>query len=116
MPFSKARYGTRAKFNKMKRCVKKVGTKGKYNPYAVCRASIYKPAIKNVKKGMVFKTPSGNYLKVTQRPYFKKVGDRPDIFYGRFVKPTNFNQKRLPDDRELAIWDFEFAKGYKRVR
>jgi hypothetical protein len=41
MPFSKARYGTRAKFSKMKRCVKKVGTKGKVNPHAVCRASIY---------------------------------------------------------------------------
>jgi len=41
MPFSVKRYGTRAKMNKMKRCVKAVGTKGKVNPYAVCRASIY---------------------------------------------------------------------------
>jgi len=41
MPFSVKRYGTRAKMNKMKRCVKAVGTRGKVNPYAVCRASIY---------------------------------------------------------------------------
>jgi len=47
MPFTKARYGTKAKFQKMKRCVKAVGTKGKVNPYAVCRTSIYgKPTIK----------------------------------------------------------------------
>ena len=41
MPFTKARYGTKAKFQKMKRCVKAVGTRGKVNPFAVCRASIY---------------------------------------------------------------------------
>jgi hypothetical protein len=41
MPFTKARYGTRLKFHKMQRCVKAVGTGGKVNPFAVCRASIY---------------------------------------------------------------------------
>jgi hypothetical protein len=42
MPFSKKRYGTKVKYRKMKRCVASVkkGSK-KYNPYAVCRASIY---------------------------------------------------------------------------
>lgn len=43
MPFSVKRYGTRAKMNKMKRCVKSVKAKTtKVNPYVVCRASIYK--------------------------------------------------------------------------
>lgn len=42
MPFSVKRYGTRAKFAKMKRCVKAVKAKStKVNPYAVCRSSIY---------------------------------------------------------------------------
>lgn len=42
MPFSKARYGTKAKFAKMKRCVRKVSASSKrVNPFAVCRASIY---------------------------------------------------------------------------
>ena len=43
MPFTKKRYGTKKKWEKMKRCVKKVKAKGgKVNPYAVCRAAIYK--------------------------------------------------------------------------
>jgi len=44
MPYSKKRYGSRKKFNKMKRCVASVKKKSKrkVNPYAVCRASIYK--------------------------------------------------------------------------
>jgi hypothetical protein len=42
-PYSKKRYETKEKFNKMKRCVKKLKMKnGKANPYAVCRKSIYK--------------------------------------------------------------------------
>lgn len=43
MPYTKKRYGSKTKYRKMKRCVKKVKKKGgKVNPYAVCRASIYK--------------------------------------------------------------------------
>jgi hypothetical protein len=43
MPFSVRRYGTRTKMHKMKRCVKEVKAKTtKVNPYAVCRASIYR--------------------------------------------------------------------------
>ena len=42
MPYSKKRYGTRKQFEKMKRCVASVKKQSKkYNPYAVCRASIY---------------------------------------------------------------------------
>jgi hypothetical protein len=51
MPFSVKRYGTRAKFAKMKRCVASVSASGsKVNPFAVCRASIY-PKDKNYEKG-----------------------------------------------------------------
>jgi hypothetical protein len=44
MPYSPKRYGSRAKWRSYKRCVSKVRAKsrGKVNPYAVCRASIYK--------------------------------------------------------------------------
>lgn len=43
MPYSKKRYGSKKKYKKMKSCVKKVKRKGTgVNPYAVCRASIYK--------------------------------------------------------------------------
>lgn len=43
MPFSKARYGTRKKYRKYKRCTAKVKKRSKkVNPYAVCRASVYK--------------------------------------------------------------------------
>lgn len=43
MPYSKKRYGSKAKYGKYKRCVKKVGRKSKsVNPYAVCRSSVYK--------------------------------------------------------------------------
>lgn len=42
MPYSKKRYGTKAKWKKMKRCVKTVSKKSKgVNPFAVCRKSIY---------------------------------------------------------------------------
>jgi len=43
MPYSKKRYGSKTKYKKYKRCVKKVKKKGKVkSPYAVCRARIYK--------------------------------------------------------------------------
>jgi hypothetical protein len=43
MPYSKKRYGSRKKYKKFKRCVKKVKKKGTAtSPYAVCRAAIYK--------------------------------------------------------------------------
>lgn len=42
MPYSKKRYGTKAQYRKMKSCVKKVSTIKGVNPFAVCRASIYK--------------------------------------------------------------------------
>lgn len=42
MPYSKKRYGTKAKWEKMKRCVKAVSKNSKkVNPYAVCKSSIY---------------------------------------------------------------------------
>ena len=42
MPFTKARYETRAKWKKYKRCIAKVKKKGGVkSPHAVCRASIY---------------------------------------------------------------------------
>jgi len=44
MPYTKSRYGTKTQYKKMKSCVKAVGAAGKYNPYAVCRASIYPQA------------------------------------------------------------------------
>ena len=51
MPFSVKRYGTRAKFAKMKRCVSKVSASGsRVNPYAVCRSSIYNKD-KNYQRG-----------------------------------------------------------------
>jgi hypothetical protein len=43
MPYSKKKYGTKKKWRKYKRCVKEVVSKdGQYNPYAICRSSIYK--------------------------------------------------------------------------
>ena len=75
-----------------------------------------KPKIKDVKVGMVFRNHRGNYFMVTERPFFDVRGDRPDIFYAVLVNPKNFRQKRLPDDREFAVWDFEYKKGYKRVK
>jgi hypothetical protein len=39
MPYSKKRYKSRKLWNKYKRCVKKVKTKG--NKFAICRKSIY---------------------------------------------------------------------------
>lgn len=42
MPYTKKRYGSKAKWRKYKRCVKKVAKKGEaYSPYAVCRAMLY---------------------------------------------------------------------------
>lgn len=42
MPFSKKRYGTKAKWKKMKKCVKEVSKKNrKVNPFSVCRVSVY---------------------------------------------------------------------------
>jgi len=42
MPFTKARYGTRAKWRKYRRCVARVKRAGTAkSPYAVCRAAIY---------------------------------------------------------------------------
>ena len=42
MPYSKKRYGSKAKWEKMKRCVKKVAQNNpSVNPYAVCRVAIY---------------------------------------------------------------------------
>jgi len=42
MPYSVKRYGSREKYGKYNRCVKKVRNKNtSVNEYAVCRASIY---------------------------------------------------------------------------
>ena len=41
MPYSKKRYGTRAKYKKYRRCVEKVKRKKVKSPHAVCRASVY---------------------------------------------------------------------------
>lgn len=73
-----------------------------------------KPKIKDVKKGMVFKVKSRefgvtNYAKVTERPYFTKRGDRPDIFYALFVNPKDFSKKRLQLGREFAVWDWNYV-------
>lgn len=43
MPYSKKKYGSRTQYRKMKRCVKEVKSKSPgVNPFAICRASIYK--------------------------------------------------------------------------
>ena len=43
MPYSKKRYGSKKKYGKYQRCVKKVKKKGTAkNPYAVCRSAVYK--------------------------------------------------------------------------
>lgn len=81
-----------------------------------------KPKIEDVKVGMVFRVKHGkaiNYARVTKRPQFKRPGDRPDIFYAVFVKPDNFSQKRLSDDREFSVWDYEYngkREKWNRVR
>jgi len=42
MPYSKKRYGSKTKYKKYKRCVKKVKKKGEVeSPFAVCRKSVY---------------------------------------------------------------------------
>jgi len=42
MPYTKKRYGSKAKWKKYKSCVKKVKKKGKVkSPHAICRASVY---------------------------------------------------------------------------
>jgi hypothetical protein len=42
MPYSRKRYGSKKKWSKYKRCVRKVSKrKGVKSPYAICRASIY---------------------------------------------------------------------------
>lgn len=81
------------------------------------------PKIADVRVGMVFDTGSitnageKNFARVTQRPFFENKGDRPDIFYVVFVDPKNFKKKRLPNDREFAVWDFNYENdGWKRVK
>lgn len=80
-----------------------------------------KPKIKDVKVGMVFRVRSKdcnvtNYARVTKRPSFNKKGDRPDIFYAVLVNPKNFRKKRLSSDREFAVWDFNYKRGWSRVK
>lgn len=43
MPYSKKRYGTRAKYKKYQSCVRKVKAKDKRvkSPHAICRTAIY---------------------------------------------------------------------------
>lgn len=42
MPFTRKRYGTRAKYRKYRRCVRKVKRKSRVkSPYAVCRKAVY---------------------------------------------------------------------------
>ena len=42
MPYSKKRYGSRTKYKKYRRCVRKVKKRGGVkSPHAVCRASVY---------------------------------------------------------------------------
>lgn len=84
-----------------------------------------KPKFKDVKIGMVFKKKKfrrdfdgaviQNYMKVTRIPYFEKKGDRKNIFYAIYVNPRNFSKKRLPSDREFAVWDFNYNRE-KMVR
>lgn len=67
-----------------------------------------KPEIKDVKVGMVFKVKSKqfgvtNLAKVTSRPFFDVAGDRPNIFYAKFVG------RKGMDDREFAVWSFNYA-------
>lgn len=43
MPYSRKRYGSRIKYNKYRRLVKKLKKQGSVkNPYAVARAAIYR--------------------------------------------------------------------------
>ena len=43
MPYSRKRYGSRKQYKSYRSCVRKVKSKkGKVNPYAVCRKSVYK--------------------------------------------------------------------------
>ena len=43
MPYSKKRYGTKEKYRKYKRLVRKLKSEGRVkNPHAVARASIYR--------------------------------------------------------------------------
>lgn len=32
-------------------------------------------------------------------------------FYAVFVDPDDLTQRRLPDDREFFVWDFDFERG-----
>lgn len=43
MPYTKKRYGSKKKYRKYKRCVKKVKRKNSRvkSPHAICRASVY---------------------------------------------------------------------------
>lgn len=49
MPYTKKRYGSKKKYHKYRRCIKEVSKGSKrYNPYAVCRASVYGKARKKI--------------------------------------------------------------------
>lgn len=42
MPYTRKRYGTKAKYKKYRRCVRKVKKKGGVkSPHAICRATVY---------------------------------------------------------------------------
>ena len=79
--------------------------------------------IKDVKVGMIFDTGTAtkdgekNIARVTKRPYFKKQGDQPNLFYAIFVNSKNYREKRMASDREFAMWDFMFEKEkWRRIK
>lgn len=77
--------------------------------------------INDVKVGMVFETNGfgyKNFARVTKvKDLIHNKAGKIKIFYAIFVDPKNFAKKRLPDDREFAVWDFEFnSKSFKRVK
>ena len=83
MPYSKERYGTREQFGKYNRCVKAVSAQGgRYNPWAVCRASIY-----------------GHKLNASLASYNIHI---EDVYYALDKESLNYsNFKRLVTDKDL---------------
>ena len=77
-------------------------------------------SFKGIRQGTVLlhHTPqfhARNVVKITNSyPHGKR---NRDIVYGIFVKPTNTKEKRLGDDQEHAIWDFNLKRDrYYRAR
>lgn len=73
MPYSKKRYGTKKEYKKYQSCVKKVKKQEGYNPYAVCRASIYKDKPYSKIEGY-----ASEIQKVIEKDYSSEEIDRRD--------------------------------------